>query len=105
MKTYKLFQIYVDTDIRVFCTDNTVLQWTIDELQNQYPNSKITKLMNYKDGFYCIEISKVGREGYKVGWWIMEQLGKKGWEPIGAALGNLVWSGIYYFRFEEILDG
>ncbi len=99
MKTYKQIKVYIDSDLTVICTDSKTIQWVIEETQKCFPKCKISKRLEFQNEIRAVDISNLGRGmGFSVGWWLLDQLGRQGWEPFSANTPAIIWGGLYHLR-------
>lgn len=94
MKTYKIFDVYVnDGVVYIHCTDPDTLKTIICEVKQYVPS------MRSSEGAYRASLDKLQGRERQVKWWIMQQLCLKGWEPFGVTYSS--FEGSYSFRLEE----
>ena len=105
MKKYKYLQLFVDSHLQIYSTDDDILKWVISELKNIYPDCIISKnRAEFLGKIHYVQFEKLRSRDEEIGWWLMDQLGKKGWEPFAVTADAGQTNIHYHFRLETLLD-
>ena len=93
MTHYDCLAIYVTSGgygLEISCTDEKTLNWIGDQIQQERPACDITN----KTQLSCL-FRIIGYQPPEIGWWIVQQLCHRGWEPFG----NVRWEDSWGLEF------
>jgi hypothetical protein len=106
MDIYQFAELRVSAGlITLECTHSATLQELLDGLRKKFPNLKETP-HDLNEDVYGYEMKGFGGKDKEVGWWLIKQLCKRSWMPLGAVSYNpggsvnLEDQLIYQFRFK-----
>ena len=68
-------------DLEILCTDERTLDWIASETEQVASKKRDRKFKVPSGELLGYRLSGLGYEQWKIGWWLIQQLGAQGWEP------------------------
>jgi hypothetical protein len=106
MQHYDYIEVYQDEEnMIVKCTDPEELDYEISQLQQLYPQMKMTidKLPSGSIYYYS---ARLMASRMKMVWWLVDQLCARGWEPLGAVpyVFGMSNQSIFHYQYKHFID-
>jgi hypothetical protein len=87
-----------DHDIKAVSTDTDSLNWIAEEAKRLIPDCRI-ETGEFQGQKWRIYITHLQGKQHAIFWWIMRELGSRGWEPFIASFASP--GNCYFFRRES----
>ena len=104
MKSYRYAELsFRDHDVALYSTDSQVLDWILAEVEKVVTDYRMSGDQTPLGEKYYLYLYQIRDRGYRVGWWILQQLCLQGWEPF--AVNAKEEGGRTYFFYHLRLEG
>lgn len=94
--------MYSSIGLRLGCTDSAEMERLVSELKQLFPQMRVERMYKLPSGeTFWYNIKGLSTGGDDVGWWIMKQLGQRGWDPFHMTSEVIADATTYIYHFKR----